>query len=426
MYDGPAGSGKTTRLFEDLGETLEESPIIEGQRVLALTRMHGSRRRMQGRLATLPILGGLYYSCETMDRFAWRLSRRWRSLASARGIVARARGDYGATCRAAGALLTEREVQDWVLRAFPIVVIDELQDSKDGQLEIVKGLSSRSICIAAADWFQDLDASEENEAVNWAHCFGDVVSLTRNRRTSAAGLLAAARALREGSSVVEKGSGFRILGALNPNVGASFLANNIHWWAASGDIAVITPVRSENSPFVRRVLRRVREKPIGKEKRGPYKVPWEFSHQDRVGRVLEHLELPQDSEAEVDVSVLMASIENRTTLDPVREWLGRQRRVAGRRHLSVREILEEVALICQRQGAHAHAWGKRVRAMTVHQAKNREFESVIVLWPYEAAGSPERVRRLLYNAVTRAKRQAVVIVQDPKRLKQIPFVGSAK
>ena len=60
--------------------------------------------------------------------------------------------------------------------------------------------------------------------------------------------------------------------------------------------------------------------------------------------------------------------------------------------------------------------------MTIHQAKNREFDSVVVLWPYEVSGSAERLRRLLYNAVTRAKRQAVVIVQNPERLSKPPFV----
>ena len=59
--------------------------------------------------------------------------------------------------------------------------------------------------------------------------------------------------------------------------------------------------------------------------------------------------------------------------------------------------------------------------MTIHQAKNREFDSVIVLWPYEVQGSPERQRRLLYNAITRAKRQTVVVVQNPNRLNSPPF-----
>ena len=60
--------------------------------------------------------------------------------------------------------------------------------------------------------------------------------------------------------------------------------------------------------------------------------------------------------------------------------------------------------------------------MTIYQAKNREFDSVVVLWPYRISGSIDRKRRLLYNAITRAKRRAVVIVQNPSRLKEPPFV----
>ena len=62
--------------------------------------------------------------------------------------------------------------------------------------------------------------------------------------------------------------------------------------------------------------------------------------------------------------------------------------------------------------------------MTIHQAKNREFHSVIVLWPYEVAGNIERQRRLLYNAITRAKNRVLVVVQDPNRLGRPPFVAA--
>ena len=61
--------------------------------------------------------------------------------------------------------------------------------------------------------------------------------------------------------------------------------------------------------------------------------------------------------------------------------------------------------------------------MTIHQAKNREFHSVIVLWPYEVAGSVERQRRLLYNAITRAKFRVLVVVQNRGRLDQPPFIS---
>src|SRR5690606_7341670 len=41
---------------------------------------------------------------------------------------------------------------------------------------------------------------------------------------------------------------------------------------------------------------------------------------------------------------------------------------------------------------------------TIHGAKNREFDNVIVLWPYNAPSDLMQKRKLLYNAVTRAKR----------------------
>jgi superfamily I DNA/RNA helicase len=63
--------------------------------------------------------------------------------------------------------------------------------------------------------------------------------------------------------------------------------------------------------------------------------------------------------------------------------------------------------------------------MTIHQAKNREFDNVLVLWPVQVPSDPEAQRRLLYNALTRAKNLATVIVQDPapakSRLTVPPF-----
>lgn len=60
--------------------------------------------------------------------------------------------------------------------------------------------------------------------------------------------------------------------------------------------------------------------------------------------------------------------------------------------------------------------------MTVHQAKNREFDGVVVLWGFKISGDAEQKRRLLYNAVTRARSWCEVIVQSSKLLQQPPFV----
>lgn len=60
-------------------------------------------------------------------------------------------------------------------------------------------------------------------------------------------------------------------------------------------------------------------------------------------------------------------------------------------------------------------------AMTVHQAKNREFDGVVVLWPYQLGGDAEHKRRLLYNAVTRARGWCTVVVQNDNLLASAPF-----
>ena len=59
--------------------------------------------------------------------------------------------------------------------------------------------------------------------------------------------------------------------------------------------------------------------------------------------------------------------------------------------------------------------------MTIQRAKNREFPNVIVLWPHTVTGSPEHLRRLLYNAITRAQHHCTVIVLGKGRLNAAPF-----
>jgi superfamily I DNA/RNA helicase len=423
FFEGPAGTGKTTRIFQELERNLEACPLEEDQRVLALTKMHGSRRRLQGRLAAIPALCRRYH-CSTVDSFAWRVVRRCRSLARRRSESQLVEDDYDQVCALAGILLGEKTVERWVTRAFPVLVVDELQDSKGGQLEMIRALSASATCIAAADDFQDLEAAEENLAVAWAREMGEVQSLAQVYRTSASGLLAASRALREGHDLAANGSGFTVLGAPNHNVAASFVSKNLTWWSGCRDIAVLTPVRSGSSAFVREVIDRVEEKPISDPPFGPHRIPWEESQEEECERFIDGLGLPGDLNAELcagDLSLSGAS----GPVQGLRDWFERQKRIAGRVSFRAEEIRLEARRNHQRSRAYRRVREGGVRAMTIHQAKNREFDSVVVLWPYEVAGSAERQRRLLYNAITRARRHALVVVQNPDRLHQQPFVHGA-
>ncbi len=378
---------------------------------------------MDGLLRAIPGLRGRY-RCRTADSFAWNIVRRWRTLARRRSASELAEDDYGQVCSLAGDLLAETAVSRWVVREFPIVVVDEFQDSKGGQLAMISSLSSSATCIVAADDFQDLESAGVNPAVAWARTNGESESLSKIRRTSASGLLEASRALRAGGDVHHKGDGFTVLGAQSHNVGASFVSRNLLWWNSCADIAVLTPVRPPGSAFVRDLIARVGARPIGNPPVGPHLVPWEESQEEQRDQFIEGLGLPDDPNAVVCCNGLSFGDVGGPQQE-LRHWIERQTRLTGRTTFAAEEIRREARRFHQRSRAYRRVRGGGVRVMTIHQAKNREFHSVIVLWPYEVAGIVERQRRLLYNAITRAKCRVLVVVQNPSRLKQPPFVAGS-
>lgn len=419
FIEGGAGTGKTTTVIERLGQLLAASPLGKHQRVLALTKMHGSRRRVRERLLGVAGLNGRF-EAGTIDSFAWRIMRRWRSLAR---VLAgpTAPTDFDAICDLAGRLLEESSVQAWVASSFPIVVVDELQDSKAGQLRVLKGLCARCECIAAGDPFQDLEGEGTCLSVDWAREQGTPTVLVTTHRTSNAGLLAAATALRTAQPVTIAG-GFSLKGVQAAGLGAWEVASKIAKWRNLGTIAVITPVSAARSTFVRQVVERVNsEPPLGKQwKVGPFKLPWETAQDAHIDRTCRELRLPDD-----DVQLVRADelpLAGGGYIGRVREWLARQRRLLGRREFSVAEVRAVVREVVHHGRAHARQDERRLAAITIHQAKNREFDRVIVLWPYEVSGNDERKRRLAYNAITRARHEACVVVQSEARVRQSPFV----
>ena len=198
-FDGAAGTGKTTRLVSTVRAHLTEHPLGEEQRVLALTKMHGSRRRMLAKLSGRAGLG-VPVDCMTIDSFAWRMVRRWRSLLRARGVTMPQEVDWALVTAAAGELLTIGWVARWVTTLHPVVVVDELQDCRDGELHILQGLEPHCAMFVAADEFQDLNGTGQ-DTVDWARAVGTIATLDFNHRTGDRRLLEAAAALRAGGSM---------------------------------------------------------------------------------------------------------------------------------------------------------------------------------------------------------------------------------
>lgn len=423
FIEGCAGTGKTTKVIERLTQLLPAAPLGEHQRVLALTKMHGSRRRVRERLQAVSGLKGRFESA-TIDSFAWRVVFRWRALARVL-VGADLPTEFDARCDLAGRLLEEPCVQKWVAASFPIVVVDELQDSKRGQLRVLQGLAARCACIAAGDPFQDLEGSSDCASVEWARVQGTPTVLATIHRTRNAALLAAAGALRSGQAVTV-GDGFGLKGVSGWGLGAYEVAVKIARWSRLGSVAVISPVGGSKSAFVRQIVERVKsEPPLGKKwKVGPFALHWEAGQDEQVGETCREIGLPDDDESRVCARDL--KLEAKGRVDRVRSWVLRQRRLFGRREFGVAEVRSIVKEIVRQGRVHSNRSERRLVALTVHQAKNREFDHVIVLWPYEISGDNERKRRLAYNAITRARHEAFVVVQDEARVAQPPFTPGSR
>lgn len=429
MFEGPAGTGKSTRLLTAAREYLVQHPLEGEQRVLALTKYHGSRRRMDNKLRDRHEGVGNALDCVTIDSFARSLVLRWRSLVAQLGLHP-VEGDFPSITSAAGVLLLRPNVAKWVARRYPLVVMDEMQDCKGGEVVLLRGFEPHVRLLCGADAFQDLSGDNDNEAILWASEVGEVVPLNEIHRTHTNGLLAAALALRKGSALDSNANaGFEIVPAAAFAQGGAVVCWRVHSWARHGPIALISATARGTSPFSDKLIDWVSTRSNTSKfgtTAGPYPIEWESDESEAQRAMLDLFDLPSNPSAAINSAELAAQAETRGIRD-LRDWARRQHFVRGLSSVTVSDVVCEVGHLVRRRRAFGPNRVWRRQAMTIHQAKNREFESVIVLWPLKFGGNLEQKRRFLYNAVTRARGRAVVIVQDPKgSVRAGPlFTGSA-
>jgi hypothetical protein len=414
-FTGGAGCGKTHKLIDSMSAHLKVAPLDAGQKVLALTFMHGSRRRLEERLQALDNLKGKT-ECTTIDSFAWRLVRRWRSLAASIGFVNIEPGEYERVCEAASSLANIKEVQSWVAATFPILVVDEAQDMTVNRLGIVVGLANRLELFVAADEFQCLDEKlRPNPACSWLSQVCEPEELTQSCRTNVDELLNAAGAIRAGKAP-RSGKLFLIGLTPKPALAGSWINSNLRWYGGGKSVAIITPTFGT---FTRAALAWAAQNKT-KKGAGPYKILWEQSEAKAAMEYLETIKLADKADGSSIAALLSAAGDARTARD-VTEWLEIQRRTRSKVEFSREEILKliEQSFSQRRQSGRSEVRGWK--GMTVHGAKNREFDNVIILWPAAISGSDDQKRRLLYNAVTRAKERCVVLVQASANMSLPPF-----
>jgi hypothetical protein len=329
--------------------------------------------------------------------------------------------------RIAALLLRNKIVSDWLCIRYPVVIVDEFQDCTGDRLCIIQAVESCCHVIAAADEFQDLQPTGSNAAVAWLHGGGGKKTvLTGNWRTKQTVLLQAASRLRSSQDCGDALQG-ALMSGFNANAAAGGIARTLCWKQCK-DVVILTPTGPEKSGFVRDVVARLVSKPItprGINKPvGPFRVIWESNVVEEKALVIS--KLGNVAKGATLQQILALSSGDTGMLSDLFQWAERRFRIKGQTHFSEIELSTAIDRILQSRRAFLPTEHPGViRAMTISQAKNREFEGVIVLWPFALGGDLESQRRRLYNALTRAQKWAIVIVQDDvkkaSRLLASPF-----
>ncbi len=425
VYTGQAGTGKTYSLMKLITEILPQREWQKYEAVLALTFMHGSRKRLESNLKFVNTDFKVKCECSTIDSFALNILNRFRSYlnlskpisVSLNGVDSEGQFEIQLTLDTIHnntiKLLNYESVKAFISNSYPYIIIDEFQDCNGALLEIVKLLTSSTNVLIAADPFQQLTDTEECEGMNWIlENEFEVIDLDSGgvKRTNNNKILNTATCLRKGKNL----NGTKVY--ITPSAKALtsyFLKTNIYYNIGNGNIAIISPTMK--SKFVKDAIDSLsttytfrKGKHNGKTI-GPYN---NLLGSDRYANVDELLiDIPKRPLNKLDLNKLKAKndfILNRCCEKSLKKMTLR----------NLEEVPYDDFVYTLNQFIHTHdnfyrkERTSKLTFTTIHAAKNREFDTVIILWPYEVSGNTLYKRKLLYNAITRAKTNAIIIVQN--------------
>jgi hypothetical protein len=264
--------------------------------------------------------------------------------------------------------------------------------------------------LLAADDFQLLDTSVSGcPAVEWAKHLGsnqraNITELRRCHRTSTLGILEAARCLRDNIQATETTVPVVCCPREAPaawKIIEKLVFTRNRW---TGTTALICP---SHDPFIQRVLKSCNDQ---LQKKNCMAIHWdiEYTSENEQRRIRTSLGLTEKNDK---TNGEWAPPE--LTLDPISTHvLARSQRFARLKGLKAipRSLLEQhvETVVHEKRSYRSHNALRTVT--TVHGAKNREFDNVFVLWTYKLAPDKDWQRRLLYNAVTRAKQNCLILV----------------
>ena len=433
---GAAGSGKTRRLMERakvLGRVLVTT---QHQRALAIAVMHGARRRLQDTLSEycpdLPV------SVSTIHSFALTIVNRWRrSIGLSLPVTVceescglaekhwRTQATFEEVVDLACTVIQSPTVARTLAATYPLIIVDEFQDCAAGTLRLVEALAKTSPVLLAADHFQKLgDVAGGCPAVDWATNLKAEGSLsheelTECHRTVDDGILRAARALRDNIQAPNITVPMYCAPSFGP-AAMRMVGRFLPWKAdkvTTGTCALI--VLSLGDPLLSKLLTSFNNQLA---RRNPTrKIAWSAALPESEQRKQLFAELGMNVKHDLWNPNIVGSSQLATAVSRDIKRFAKLRGMAS--------IPQELARHLAQLAVHnARAFGRnstRFQVLTAHGAKNREFDHVFVFWGFKAdKWTSEEQRRLLYNAITRAKRDCtVLILGSEKRVTQSPVLS---
>ena len=432
-YIGQAGTGKTTSIIKKLEEIVGGVTWDKHNAVLAITFMHGARKRLGEKLYFLR-KQKIKVECLTIDSFATSLLKKFRTSCGITKQISIVPTEGNERINREGLfdyemswdvirektieLLNLKIVRDFISLSFPIIIVDEFQDCNDRLLDFIKALErTSSKILIGADGFQSLDTQANNASLEWLKNKTSLTELSTIYRTNNAKILNTASALRSNnkmSSCVEIEKSPFALAAFK----ISSLIYHKKWGMNNSSLAIISPVNYENSTYVKQTIDRIQQPFLFKDgtNKGAVRFPSvRIFHDTR--KPISSSELINNSVGE---NIQIFSAQEIKCLAQHPDSLLRQSGIRIQKFMKLKGIGSlpkmEVEKFVESQQHFARSYmggnkGNQKLFLTIHGAKNREFDYVIVLWPYEVNKDEIFQRKLLYNAVTRAKKEAIILTQ---------------
>src|SRR5207253_6500009 len=134
---------------------------------------------------------------------------------------------------------------------------------------------------------------------------------------------------------------------------------------------------------------RVGEGPIGRRESGPYNIRWEGNDRQELAEMWAQLRFVDG--CSIDEALLTLTAHRHIPVfRTLRDWLIRRRSTTGLEIVAAADLERQLDRVLTQRRHFGVRQDAQFAAMTIQQAKNREFDHVVVFWPYRLPDDPEQ------------------------------------